>query len=77
VISAAHQPRLPITLHGLDAYVLERADAAVDRRRRSRALRRDPELSARLAAGAADFARQQFSWARSAESLATLYDSLF
>ncbi|MBL9218608.1 MAG: glycosyltransferase family 4 protein [Opitutaceae bacterium] len=61
--------------HGLDAYVLERADAAgitaavVE-------LRRDRALAARLAAGALAFARAHFSWRRSAEELANFYATL-
>lgn len=65
-----------LTRHGLDAFVLERADAASIAEAIT-TLRRDPELAARLASGAADFSRQQFSWSRSAETLAQLYDSLF
>lgn len=61
--------------HGLDAYVLDRADAtglaaAVTE------LRGDPALAARLAAGATAFAEKNFSWARSAEALAKFYASL-
>lgn len=61
--------------HGIDAYVLERADAAgiaaavVE-------LRRDRVLAERLAAGAIAFARKHFSWRRSADELASFYASL-
>lgn len=55
--------------HGIDAYVLERADAdgiaaAI------RDLRANPALAAKLSQGAADFAKKQFSWPRSAAALA-------
>jgi glycosyltransferase involved in cell wall biosynthesis len=61
--------------HGVDAYVLERADAtgiaaAVTE------LRRDRALAERLGTGALAFARQHFSWRRSADELATFYASL-
>ncbi|WP_415908487.1 glycosyltransferase [Oleiharenicola sp. Vm1] len=61
--------------HGVDAYVLARADAdgivsAV------RALRADSALAARLATGAARFAEENFSWRRSAEALAKFYLAL-
>lgn len=61
--------------HGIDAYVLDRADAdgiaaAIT------ALRADPALAARLARGAAAFAEQHFSWPRSAEALAKFYAGL-
>ncbi|MDP2137572.1 MAG: glycosyltransferase [Candidatus Didemnitutus sp.] len=58
--------------HGVDAYVLDQADAAgiaaaiVE-------LRRDPALSARLAEGAVAVAAARFSWRRSAEVLACFY----
>lgn len=61
--------------HGIDAYVLDRADAegiagAV------RALRNDPELNARLSRGAVAFAEEHFSWRRSAAALASFYRQL-
>ena len=61
--------------HGIDAYVLDRADAtgiaaAVTE------LRRDPALYDRLSQGAAAFAAQHFSWRRSAEALARFYGNL-
>ncbi|MDP2137548.1 MAG: glycosyltransferase, partial [Candidatus Didemnitutus sp.] len=58
--------------HGVDAYVLDQADAAgiaaaiVE-------LRGDPALSARLADGAVAVAAARFSWRRSAEVLASFY----
>ena len=61
--------------HGVDAYVLERADAAgitaavIE-------LRRDPALVARLSRGAAAYAAAHFSWARSAAALETFYQTL-
>jgi glycosyltransferase involved in cell wall biosynthesis len=62
--------------HGVDAYVVERADAA-SIAEAVLCLRRDLELAGRLAAGAAQFAAERFSWRRSAEDLQTFYDSLF
>jgi glycosyltransferase involved in cell wall biosynthesis len=61
--------------HGVDAWVLDRADAAgivgaVN------ALRADPALAARLGTGAADFAARHFSWSRSAAALASFYGQL-
>lgn len=61
--------------HGIDAYVLERADApsiaaAVQE------LRRDRVLHDRLSRGAVAFAETHFSWARSAAVLAKLYGAL-
>jgi glycosyltransferase involved in cell wall biosynthesis len=61
--------------HGVDAYVLDRADragiaAAV------RALRADPALAERLGRGAAAYAAEHFNWRRSAAALATFYGSL-
>ncbi|MES1167514.1 MAG: glycosyltransferase family 4 protein, partial [Pseudomonadota bacterium] len=67
---------LGLTLrHGIDAYVLEQADAtgivaAVNE------LRRDPALRQRLAEGAAAFAQAHFSWTRSAAALAKFYAGL-
>ena len=61
--------------HGLDAYVLDRADAA-GIAGAVRALRADPALAERLGRGAAAFAAQHFSWRRSAEALANFYRTL-
>lgn len=61
--------------HGVDAFVLDRADAA-GIAAAVRTLRADPALASRLAAGAAAFAREHFSWDRSAESLATFYGTI-
>jgi glycosyltransferase involved in cell wall biosynthesis len=61
--------------HGLDAYVLARADAA-GIATAVRELRRDHALSQRLSEGAAAFAAKHFSWRRSAESLAGFYGTL-
>jgi glycosyltransferase involved in cell wall biosynthesis len=64
-----------VARHGVDAYVLDRADAAgitaavIE-------LRRDPALAGRLAQGAIDFAGQHFSWRRSAGALASFYEAL-
>ena len=64
-----------IVRHGEDAFVLDRADAAGIAAAIG-ALRTDPALATRLAAGAAAFAQQNFSWAQSAETLAAFYDEL-
>ncbi len=61
--------------HGVDAYVLERADAA-GIAEAVRALRGDPALAERLGRGAAAFAARHFNWRRSAEALAKFYLSL-
>jgi hypothetical protein len=61
--------------HGIDAYVLDRADAA-GIATAVRTLRADPELHARLSTGAAAYAAQHFSWRRSAAALAKFYHSL-
>jgi glycosyltransferase involved in cell wall biosynthesis len=61
--------------HGVDAYVLERADAA-GIARAVRELRADARLAARLAEGAVRFAAENFSWRRSAEALAKFYSDL-
>lgn len=61
--------------HGIDAYVLERADAAGITAAVTE-LRRDPALRERLGRGAAAFARERFSWRRSASELASFYGSL-
>ena len=61
--------------HGVDAYVLDRADAAgiaaavVE-------IRRDPALAERLSHGAQSFAAENFNWRRSAEALAKFYATL-
>lgn len=61
--------------HGIDAYVLDRADAAgiADA---VRTLRADPALAERLARGAVTFAAENFSWRRSAQALASFYGAL-
>ncbi len=64
-----------VTRHGIDAYVLDRADAggiaaAVQE------LRCDPALYERLSRGAVEFAAAHFSWRRSAEALTSFYESL-
>lgn len=61
--------------HGIDAYVLERADAA-GIATAVRALRADPALAERLARGAGAFAAENFSWRRSAQALASFYGAL-
>lgn len=61
--------------HGVDAYVLDRADAA-GIARAVREIRADPALAARLADGAVKFAAEHFSWRRSADALARFYASL-
>lgn len=61
--------------HGVDAYVLERADAS-GIVRAVREIRADPVLAARLAAGAVQFAAEHFSWRRSADALARFYTTL-
>jgi len=61
--------------HGIDAYVLDRADAA-GIAAAIVALRDDPGLTSRLAAGALKFAATHFSWRRSAETLAQFYSSI-
>ncbi len=61
--------------HGVDAYVLDRADAA-GIAAAVMELRRDRALAGRLATGAAAFAREHFSWRRSADELASFYDTL-
>ena len=64
-----------VVRHGVDAYVLDRADAA-GITAAVIALRRDPALAARLSQGAVSFAEQHFSWRRSAGALASFYDAL-
>lgn len=61
--------------HGVDAYVLDRADAA-GIAGAVVALREDPMLRERLARGAAEYAAAHFSWRRSAGALANFYASL-
>lgn len=58
--------------HGIDAWVLEKADAA-GIAAAVRTLRADPALRERLAAGAAAFAAEHFSWPRSAAGLLSFY----
>jgi glycosyltransferase involved in cell wall biosynthesis len=60
--------------HGIDAYVLDRADAAGITRAVIE-LRSNPELYARLARGSVAYAKTHFSWRRSAEALAGFYHS--
>lgn len=64
-----------VVRHGVDAYVLERADAAGIAAAVTE-LRRDAGLRDRLSRGATDFAAEHFSWRRSAEALANFYASL-
>jgi glycosyltransferase involved in cell wall biosynthesis len=61
-----------IARHGVDAYVLERADCAhiVGA---VKTLRADPVLYEALSRGASEFARRQFSWERSAGALTDFY----
>jgi glycosyltransferase involved in cell wall biosynthesis len=61
--------------HGVDAYVLDRADAT-GIARAIRELRSNPTLCTALAAGALDFAHRHFDWGRSAGALANFYRSL-
>ena len=61
--------------HGLDAYVLERADAA-GIAGAVRELRRDQALYDRLSRGAAAYAAAHFDWQRSAEALEDFYTTL-
>ncbi|MDQ5979823.1 MAG: hypothetical protein QG602_2798 [Verrucomicrobiota bacterium] len=61
--------------HGVDAYVLDRADAAGIAAAVGE-LRRDPALHERLSTGARTYAEQHFSWRRSAETLAGFYRQL-
>ncbi|MDB6115994.1 MAG: putative glycosyl transferase [Lacunisphaera sp.] len=61
--------------HGIDAYVLPRADAAGIVAAISE-LHADRALYDRLAAGALAFSAQHFSWRRSAEALAKFYGTL-
>jgi glycosyltransferase involved in cell wall biosynthesis len=61
--------------HGVDAYVLDRADAA-GIAAAIQELRRDHALYERLSRGAVAFAAANFSWRRSAEALAAFYREL-
>lgn len=61
--------------HGIDAWVLPRADAESIANAITQ-LHRQPELSARLAQGAREFASRHFSWKRSAAELVDFYCSL-
>ncbi len=60
---------------GIDAYVLDRADAAGIAAAVGE-LRRDAALYARLSRGAAEYAAAHFSWSRSAGELEAFYQSL-
>lgn len=61
--------------HKVDAYVLDRADAA-GIAAAVRELREDPALAEKLGRGAAACAREHFSWRRSAAALARFYRTL-
>ncbi|MFI5335149.1 MAG: glycosyltransferase [Opitutales bacterium] len=61
--------------HGIDAFVVERADAA-GIAAAIRELRTNRDLYDRLSQGALAYAAGHFSWRRSAESLATFYANL-
>lgn len=61
--------------HGVDAYVVDRADADTIAEA-VRELRRDRILYERLSEGAPAYARQHFSWRRSATALAGFYAEL-
>jgi glycosyltransferase involved in cell wall biosynthesis len=61
--------------HGEEAWVLDRADAA-GIAGAIRALRADPTLRDRLAAGARQVAAARFNWRRSGEALLAAYNSL-
>jgi glycosyltransferase involved in cell wall biosynthesis len=61
--------------HGTDAYVLDRADAA-GIAGAVRAIRAEPALAEKLGRGAAAYAAEHFSWARSAAALARFYATL-
>jgi glycosyltransferase involved in cell wall biosynthesis len=60
------------TRHGVDAYVLDRADAAGIAAAIGE-LHRDPALRQRLSDGALEFARTHFDWAASAGRLENFY----
>lgn len=61
--------------HGIDAYVLDRADCAGIVHAVTE-LRSNQELYDRLARGASEFATRHFSWSRTAEALANFYARL-
>ncbi len=61
--------------HGIDAYVLDRADAA-GIAAAVQELRRDRELYAQLSRGAAEYAAAHFDWQRSADALDAFYATL-
>lgn len=61
--------------HGIDAYVLDRADAAGIARAVTE-LRGNVDLRTRLGHGAAGFAARHFDWRRNAAALAKFYASL-
>jgi len=61
--------------HGIDAYVLDRADAAGIAQAVIE-LRQDRALYDRLSQGAVASAEKYFSWQRSAETLAKFYSTL-
>ena len=61
--------------HGVDAYVLQRADAAGIVRAIAE-LRSDEALYDQLSRGAVAYAESHFSWRRSAETLAKFYSTL-
>lgn len=61
--------------HGVDAYVLDRADAA-GIAAAVHTLRTEPALAAQLATGAAAFAQARFNWARSADLVEAFYEQL-
>ncbi len=61
--------------HGEDAWILDRADAA-NIAGAVRTLRADPNLTARLSAGALAVAAARFNWARTAEALLGFYNAL-
>lgn len=64
-----------VVRHGVDAYVLDRADAA-GIATAVRELRADRMLTEHLSRGAVAFAEKHFNWRRSAEALAKFYLSL-
>ncbi|HVU16335.1 MAG TPA: glycosyltransferase [Candidatus Didemnitutus sp.] len=61
--------------HGVDAYVLDRADAS-GIAHAIRDLQANAPLRDQLAQGARDFAARHFSWSRSARELAAFYERL-
>ena len=64
-----------IVRDGLDAYVLETADAA-GITRAIKELRTNKDKCEKLSRGAIAFAEKHFSWRRSASELATFYHQL-